>query len=133
MSYELRDKKSFEDLLVWQKAVDFSVDIYAITKAFPADEKFGLTSQLRRAAVSIASNIAEGSTRGANEFVHFLNIARGSLSEVKTQLIIAEKIGYIQAQQLEEMIKKLDELSRMSAGLKQSLSINKPQNVKLGT
>lgn len=79
-----------ESLDVWQKAVDFVVTIYEHTKAFPADERFGLTSQVRRAAVSIPSNIAEGAARQSNkEFIHFLTVAQGSCSEVETELLIA--------------------------------------------
>lgn len=86
---------SFKDLVVWQRAVQLSLEIYRLTAAFPPAEKFGLTSQMRRAAVSIASNIAEGygkSTKG--EYVQFLGHARGSLCELQTQQIIAEALGF---------------------------------------
>jgi four helix bundle protein len=86
---------SFRDLIVWQKAVELSVAIYDLTSSFPSSERFGLTNQLRRASVSVASNIAEGygrSTRG--EYIQFLGHARGSNCEVQTQLVIAGKLGF---------------------------------------
>lgn len=84
-----------KDLDVWKMSMDFVVDIYKLTRKFPSDEKFGLTSQLRRAAVSVPSNIAEGAGRkGVREYIQFLYIALGSLSELDTQLIIAERLGY---------------------------------------
>lgn len=119
--------KGFEDLAVWQKSIDFSVDIYQITKGFPNEEKFGLVSQLRRAAVSISSNIAEGSTRGSKEFAHFLSITLSSIAEVKTQLIIAQRVGYLNKEETKKLITNLDELGRMSNGLKASLENTAPK------
>ncbi|MDP4529001.1 four helix bundle protein [Alkalimonas delamerensis] len=84
------------DLKVWQLAMDLLVDVYAISKTFPDHEKFGLSSQMQRAAVSIPSNIAEGAGRESKpDFLRFLSIARGSLSELETQLLIAQRLGYI--------------------------------------
>ena len=84
-----------KDLDVWKISMDFVVDIYKLTQNFPHDEKFGLTSQLRRAAVSVPSNIAEGAARkGAKEYIQFLYVALGSIAEIDTQLIIAERLGY---------------------------------------
>lgn len=84
-----------KDLDVWKISMDFVVDIYKLTQSFPKEEKYGLTSQLRRAAVSVPSNIAEGAGRkGVREYIQFLYIALGSLSELDTQLIIAERLGY---------------------------------------
>lgn len=84
-----------KDLDVWKISMDFVVDIYKLTRSFPKDEKYGLTSQLRRAAVSIPSNIAEGAGRkGGKEYIQFLYIALGSLAELDTQLILAERLGY---------------------------------------
>ncbi|WP_118972219.1 four helix bundle protein [Taibaiella koreensis] len=86
----------YKKLDVWQNAVDFAVEIYLITKNSPSEEKFGLTTQLRRAAISVASNIAEGACRNtAKEFYHFLGISSGSIAEVETQLIIASRLGMI--------------------------------------
>ena len=88
--------KSYRDLLVWQRAMDFAEHVYAVQKTFPAEERFGLCDQLRRAVVSIPSNIAEGRGRdSAKDFAHFLMIARGSLNEVATQLELAVRLGYM--------------------------------------
>ena len=84
--------KSFRDLLVWQKAIQFAKEVYKVTCGFPRDERFGLTSQLRRAAVSVSSNIAEGHARQGREFRHFLSIARGSLAEAESQLLLAVEL-----------------------------------------
>jgi four helix bundle protein len=90
-------RRTYHDLLAWQRAVELAKEIYGLTKDFPADERFGLTSQMRRAAVSIASNIAEGASRaGTREFLQFLNVARGSLAELETQFTIAEKLELIE-------------------------------------
>jgi four helix bundle protein len=87
--------KGHRDLLVWQESISLVKEIYAVTRSLPDDEKFGLTSQMRRAAVSVPSNIAEGAARGSQrEFAQFLVIARGSLSELETQLIIAKELNY---------------------------------------
>ena len=87
--------KSYRDLDVWQRSVDICVKIYQVSDKFPASEQYGLTSQLRRSAVSLASNIAEGHSRSTGEFARFLLIARGSLSELETQIEIAKRIGYL--------------------------------------
>lgn len=103
-----------EDLVVWQKAVDFSTAIYAVTKSFPADERFGLTSQLRRASVSIASNIAEGFARFSDtEFLRFLRIASGSLYEVRTQLLISKNVGILSGPDYETLKHQAAELERL--------------------
>ena len=89
-------KQDFRNLLAWQKAIAFVTDVYRATQSFPNEEKFGLTSQLRRAAVSIPSNIAEGQGRlSRGEFRQFLGQAKGSICEVETQLIIAQNLGYL--------------------------------------
>ena len=88
--------KTHKDLNVWQKSIDFVTEIYKITKKFPKEETFGLQGQIRRAAVSIPSNISEGASRNSKkEFIQFLYIALGSASEMETQIIIANKIGYL--------------------------------------
>jgi len=92
---------SFRDLLVWQKSMDLADVVYRLTRSFPREETFGLAAQLRRSAVSIASNIAEGQGRSSSrEFKQFLNIARGSLCELQTQLEIAQRAGLGQAEEL---------------------------------
>ena len=93
-------RQSYRDLIAWQKAREFARLIYTLTGNFPKNETFGLTMQLRRAAVSIASNIAEGKARYSNkDFVHFLRTARGSLAEAETQVILSCDFGYIEARQ----------------------------------
>lgn len=98
--------KSHQDLTVYKTSIDFVVTIYNLTKSFPADERFGLTSQLRRAAVSIPSNIAEGAARNSKkEFSRFLHIALGSLAEVETQLEISNRLGLIsENREIEEQL-----------------------------
>ncbi|OGR05901.1 MAG: four helix bundle protein [Deltaproteobacteria bacterium RIFOXYD12_FULL_50_9] len=92
---ERKPTRSFEELVVWQKAHQFVLGVYRITKMFPDDEKFGLTAQFRRAAVSIAANIAEGyRKRTPNDKVRFMNIAEGSLEECRYYLILARDLGY---------------------------------------
>ena len=86
---------SYKELIVWQKSIQLVIDIYKLTKIFPKEETYGLSSQMQRAVVSIPSNIAEGNDRNSSkEFSQFLRIARGSLAELETQIIISEKIGY---------------------------------------
>ena len=92
----MSEARSHKDLEVWKVSMDFVVEIYQLTKTFPQSECYGLTSQIRRAAVSIPSNISEGSARkNTKEFIQFLYIAQGSLSEVETQLLISERLEYI--------------------------------------
>ena len=111
-----------ENLEVWKKAIQFVIEIYEATRDFPNDEKFGLISQLRRAAVSIAANIAEGAGRkGSKEFVHFLSNSQGSASEVETELLIAKRLGYLQQSRYTELMSSLDEIGRMITGLSQHL------------
>ncbi len=111
-----------ERLEVWNKAIDFVVDVYRLTDAFPKEERFGLTSQLRRAAVSIPANIAEGAARHTTkEFLHFLAIAQGSASEVETELLIAYKLKLIAEENYTTARMSLDSIGRMIVGLSQSL------------
>jgi len=114
--------ESYRDLKVWQKAIDVTVDSYALTKPFPADEKYGLTSQIRRAAGSIAANIAEGHGRGSTKsFLNFLWIANGSLKELETHFIIAGRLGYISREDAKPLFTQMDEIGRMLVGLRRSL------------
>ena len=106
-------------LKVWQKAMQLVVDVYEITQRFPQEEQFGLTSQIRRCAVSIPSNIAEGHGRGSNkELIRFLNIARGSVFELDTQLEIARQVRLLSRDQFDYLGKLLDEISRLLSGLR---------------
>lgn len=107
-----------ENLDVWRRSVDLVVDIYEVTKCFPSDEKFGLTSQIRRAAVSIPANIAEGAGRNhEKEFVHFLGIAQGSSSELETELLIALRLGFIEEEIYQKIYEDVNVIARMIVGL----------------
>ena len=111
------------ELLVWQKAIDFAEAVYVLTRRFPREEMFGLTSQLRRAVISVPSNIAEGQGRGsAKEFVQFLNISNGSLQEAETQLILSDRFKYVSGDELERTLQASAEIGRMNYGLIRSLS-----------
>ena len=113
----------YKDLIVWQKAMDLVYLIYEVTKIFPKDELYGLTNQLRRAIVSVPSNIAEGQARKSTpEFRNFLSIARGSMAEVETQLLIASRLHYLQESQLLEIMGKHNEVSKMLRALMSKLA-----------
>lgn len=114
--------KSHRDLIVRQRSMDAVETVYAVSAEFPSTEKFGLTSQLRRAAVSIPSNIAEGYGRGTTQdYLRFLRIARGSLFEVDTQLLIAKRMGFLPHDQYEQVENQLAETGRVLAGLIKSI------------
>lgn len=122
VSEEKRVARYYRDLLVWQKAFDFASDIYDATSTFPKDEIYGLTSQIRRASVSIASNIAEGAARNSTkEFLHFISITKGSLAEIETQLLLSERRNYLASESLNDLLKQTDEISRMLTGLRRKL------------
>ena len=110
--------RSYRELIAWQMAMKFVTGIYAATQRFPAEERYGLTNQLRRAAVSVPSNIAEGQARfSQKEFHHFLSQARGSLVEIETQLLIASNLKYLQPAQATELLASAGELGRILNGL----------------
>ncbi len=110
--------RSFRDLIVWQKAVRLGVEIYAVTRLLPTEERFGLSQQLRRAGVSVASNIAEGHARQLRrDYVHFLSMARGSLAELDTQLEIARESKLLEARQTDEAERLSEEIGRMLTSL----------------
>ena len=114
--------RSHRDLIVWQRAMSMVTDVYRVTNVFPATEKFGLTSQLRRAAISVPSNIAEGYGRGTSQdYLRFLRIARGSLFEVDTQLLIATNLGFLNHDQYQQVENQLAETGRVLAGLIKSI------------
>jgi len=103
-----------ENLDVWKKSVDLTVEIYKCTENFPKDERFGLTSQTRRAAVSVAANIAEGAARrSTKEFMNFLSIAQGSASEAETEILIAFRLGYLTEGDHRELAGRFSEIGRM--------------------
>jgi len=114
--------KSYRDLEVWQKAMDLVVSCYQVTKSFPKCENYGLASQLQRASISIPANIAEGRARQhSKEFLHHLSIANGSLAEVETHIQIAERLHYIDSNEVEQMLGKTAEIGRMLNGLRRSI------------
>ena len=113
--------QSFEDLEVWRKAHDLVLRTYEITKAFPGDERYGLVSQMRRAGVSVASNIAEGfKKRGLKDKANFYNISQGSLEELRYYMILADDLGY--AQNTSEMKSNINETGKMLQGLIKSVT-----------
>jgi four helix bundle protein len=114
--------KSYKELEVWQKAKNLAVSVYKATETMPRSEQFGLTSQMRRAAASVAANIAEGWGRGSTvAYIHFLLIARASLMELETHLIISEELKYLQPAQLEGRQKMIESIGQMLNRLIQSL------------
>ena len=114
--------EGFEDLMVWQRSMALVREIYSLSNQFPQDERFGLTTQLRRAAVSIPSNIAEGHQRHTTrEFIRFVSDAEGSLAEVHTQLRIASDLRYCAAESVAATIREIEEIRRMLNALRRSL------------
>ncbi|WP_449401572.1 four helix bundle protein [Chryseobacterium wanjuense] len=113
---------NFKELLVWQKSIDFVTEIYKITDAFPKEETFGLKSQIRRASVSIPSNIAEGNSRRSKpDYIQFLKISRGSCAELETQLIISRNLHFLNETNYLELNQDIIEISKMLNGLINSL------------
>lgn len=106
----------------WKRSIDFVVEVYKMTETFPKEEKFGLTSQIRRASVSIPANIAEGAARRSEkEFLQFLSIAQGSASEVETEILIANRLGFLEKQSYEVLDNSLNDIGRMITGLSNHL------------
>ena len=115
--------QGYRDLVVWQKSVDLAREIYLLTKLLPADEKFGLVSQMRRAAVSVPSNIAEGQARNTTgEFIQFISHAEGSVAELDTQLTLCEQLKLLSSTECQSAASLLDELRRMLNSLRRKLS-----------
>ena len=114
--------KTYRDLVAWQKAMDLVVLVYDMTEHWPRKETYGLANQVQRAVTSIPSNIAEGQGRASTkEFLHHLSIARGSLLEVETQVLIAERLGYISQEQANQLLRNTTEVGRLLNGLYRSL------------
>jgi four helix bundle protein len=112
----------FEKLEVWQNAVQLADHVYAVTRRFPNDERFGITSQMRRSAVSVSSNIAEGSGRNSDaDFARFLEIAYGSLMEVISQAHIARRQGLLPSEEFDELYRESERVARMLSGLRSSI------------
>jgi four helix bundle protein len=117
------DIKSYRDLIAWQKGIDLCELIYRASSRFPREEMYGLTSQIRRAAVSVPSNIAEGTGRiTKGEFIQSVGYARGSLLEVETQLIVAQRLGYMDSSETDELLELTNEIGRITNGLIRSLT-----------
>jgi four helix bundle protein len=116
--------RNYRDLIAWKKAFDLALAIYEETSSFPMEEKYGITSQLRRSGISISSNIAEGEGRNSSrEFRHHLSIALGSLREVETQVLIAESLGYFREDRAAKLMEMAAEVGRLINGLSKSLLI----------
>src|ERR1700722_5412438 len=114
--------KTYRELVAWQRAMDLVTEVYRVSRRFPRDETYGLTNQLRRAGVSVPSNIAEGQGRGMGlEFARFLKISQGSLQEMEKQLLIAERLGYVDAAALATIMAMADEVGRLLRGLSKSV------------
>lgn len=114
--------RSYRDLLVWQKAIDMVIECYRISDAFPKSELYGITSQFRRAAVSVPTNIAEGrGRRSTSAFLHFLDIAYGSLMEVETILEITSRLSFLNTESYQSFANRTSEIGRMINGLIASL------------
>ena len=109
---------TFRDLKAWQKAFELALDVYRITRSFPREEIYGLTSQVRRAAVSAVSNIAEGKGRASDkELLRFLGIAKGSLFELETQISLSESLSYVSKDEAQALIGKVTETGKLVSGL----------------
>jgi four helix bundle protein len=120
---------NYRELIAWQKAIAFVLGVYAVTRAWPRDEQYGLTNQIRRAAVSVPSNVAEGQGRASdNDFHRFLSMALGSLCEVETQLVIGRELGYLDDEPLERMMRQSNEVGRLLNGLMRSLRPSVPSD-----
>ena len=116
-----------QKLEAWSKAVELVTDIYRSTERFPKEERYGLTSQIRRAAISIPANIAEGAgRRSKKEFVHFLSNSQGSDSELETELIIANRLGYLDETSFAQLVSQLERIGRLITGLSRHLNTAKP-------
>jgi len=114
--------RNYQDLIAWQRAMDLAEGVYAATSTFPRDERFSLTAQLRRAAVSIPSNIAEGQGRFSRpDFKRFLSMAHGSIREVETQLLLAVRLNYLEKDRAESALTLASEVGRLVQGLANSL------------
>jgi four helix bundle protein len=112
-----------KELKIWNRSIDLAVDIYKATESFPREEIYGLTSQIRRSAVSIPSNISEGAGRNSNnEFCHFLGIANGSSYELQSQIIISQRLELIDEKTAAPLLNEIDELQKMNYGLQITLS-----------
>jgi four helix bundle protein len=121
--------RSYRDLVVWQRAMGLVEKVYRATTGFPKAEVFGLTNQMRRAAVSVPSNVAEGQGQGSTTaFLHFLALARGSLQELETQIQIAGRLGYLASSAADELLEASGEVARVMNGLRSALAARKGES-----
>ncbi|HFD39750.1 MAG TPA: four helix bundle protein [Anaerolineae bacterium] len=119
----MKSLRSYRELTVWQKSMDLTVSVYAATRQFPTEEKFGITSQMRRAASSIPANIAEGQARNTTgEFLQSLGIARGSLAELETFVVLSQRLGHLNKPDSRSLLSACAEINKMLNGLMKSLS-----------
>ena len=117
--------KDFKDLFLWQRAMDLVVEVYDLIKKLPKEELFALSDQIRRAAISIPSNIAEGQGRNSSkEFIHFLSIAKGSKAELETQLLLCVRINYLKELEIEKAMSLVEEVGKMLHSLQKRLTTN---------
>jgi four helix bundle protein len=121
----------YKDLVAWQKGMDLVEVVYRLSARFAADERYGLTAQVRRAAVSVPSNIAEGYSRpNRSDYTHFLDIARGSANEVETQLLLAVRLGYVTNEQAKKALDLTLEVQRILAGLVKGLEKSQKRSIR---
>ncbi len=126
------DVRGYHDLRVWQLSMDFAETIYRLTWEFPDRERFSMSNQLQRAAMSAPSNVAEGHARGhTNDFIRFLSIARGSLAEVETNLLMARRLGYLTEEEKNRLFAQSDDLGRQLTALRSAIErrVDKPKRL----
>ena len=124
MDGETAKPRHYKELLIWKKGMQLTTGVYLLTARFPAGERFGLVSQMRRAAVSVPSHIAEGQARyGTGEFLHFLSRASGSLGELETQLILSVDLGFCTGLDVDPLVQNIGELQKMIAAIRRKLSL----------
>lgn len=121
----MNEIKDFKDLVVWQRAMDLVAEVYQVVKKLPKEELYALSDQIRRAVISIPSNIAEGYGRNSSkEFSHFISIAKGSKSELETQLLLCVKIDYLKESDIQNMMYLIDQVGKMLYSLQKKLTVN---------
>jgi four helix bundle protein len=121
--------RTYRDLIVWQRAMDLACEVYHLTSTFPREELFGLTRQLRESSVSVASNVAEGQARATKDFRRFLSIALGSLQELETQMLLAQRLGLIDEGRVLCGLEHAAEVGRLLRGLSGSLAAGRGRDV----
>ena len=119
----------YKELIIWQKSMDLASEVYKLVKKLPREENYALSDQIRRSVVSIPSNIAEGNSRDSTkEYDYFLSVARGSIAELETQLILTERIGYLESDDLRKTFDLITEIRKMLTKIKQNLRNKKKDN-----